>query len=69
MRPRLIASVPGLSGPSLTPFERFEKFARMIVSVPKKEADKVADEGKGGRRAAPRIKQQESDNGKNDLHS
>ena len=40
MRPRLIASVPGLSDSSLTPFERFEKFARIIVSVPKEEADK-----------------------------
>jgi len=26
VRPRLIASVPGIGDPSPTPFERFEKF-------------------------------------------
>ena len=52
MRPRLVASVPGLDDPSLTPFERFEKFARMVVSVPKEEADKVSDERKGGKRTS-----------------
>ena len=40
MRPRLIASVPGLGDPSLSPAQRFEKFARLIVSVPKTKADK-----------------------------
>ena len=62
MRPRLIASVPGLNDPLLTPFERFEKFARMVVSVPKEEADKVADERKGGRRAKPHTKRREAGN-------
>ena len=62
MRPRLIASVPGLDDPSLAPFERFEKFARMIVSVPKTEADAIAvHERKGGRKRKPSIKRQESD--------
>jgi hypothetical protein len=38
--PRLIASAPAPENRSLTRFERFESFARMIVSVPKEEADK-----------------------------
>ena len=63
VRPRLIASVPGLADPSLTPFERFEKFARMIVSVPKAEADAIADEREGGRKRKPSTKRQESSNG------
>ena len=50
MRPRLIASVPGHGEPELTPFQRFEKFARMIVAVPKSEADKMSE--RAGRRAA-----------------
>jgi hypothetical protein len=41
MRPRAIRSVPGLS-PKASPFERLEQFARMIVRVPKEEADKEA---------------------------
>jgi hypothetical protein len=52
VRPRLIASVPGLDDPSLAPFERFEKFARMIVSVPKTEADAMVHERKGGARVS-----------------
>lgn len=65
MRPRLIASVPGLSDPSLSPFDRFEKFARMIVSVPKEEADKVAiHERQGGSKGRPVTRRQENGNGK-----
>ena len=63
MRPRLIASVPGLSDHSLTPFERFEKFARMIVSVPKTEADAVAvHECGGGRKRKAGSRRRESNN-------
>jgi hypothetical protein len=40
VRPHTIEAVPGLNDPELTPFERFEKFARMIVQVPKSEADR-----------------------------
>jgi hypothetical protein len=43
VRPRLIASVPGGENPALTPFERFEKFARQIILVPKAEADRRRD--------------------------
>lgn len=39
MRPRAIQSVPGLD-PNGSPFDRLTQFARMIVSVPKAEADK-----------------------------
>jgi hypothetical protein len=39
MRPRLIDRVPGLDS-GATPFERLQKFAQMIVKVPKAEADK-----------------------------
>jgi len=60
VRPRLIASVPGLSDLSLIPFECFEKFARMIVSVPKSEADAVVHEGKGGHKSKPLTKRQEN---------
>lgn len=63
MRPRLIASVPGLDDPLLSPFERLEKLTRMIVSVPKEEADKVAREREGGRRRKPSTKRQGDDNG------
>jgi hypothetical protein len=38
MRPRAISGVPGLD-PKASAFERFEKFVRMIISVPKAEAD------------------------------
>jgi hypothetical protein len=39
MRARSIQGVPGLD-PNATPFERLEKFARMIAQIPKAEADK-----------------------------
>ena len=45
MRPRAIQGVPGLN-PNGSPSERFEQFARMIVRVPKAEADK--EMGKSG---------------------
>lgn len=60
VRPRLIVSVPGLGDPALNPFERVEKLVRMIVSVPKEEADKAANEHKGGRKRKPHTKRQES---------
>jgi hypothetical protein len=34
---------PGLEGHNLAPFQHFEKFARMIVMVPKSEADKKSE--------------------------
>jgi len=43
VRPRAIQGVPGLN-PDSAPSERFEKFARMIVSVPKAEADREMEE-------------------------
>ena len=43
MRPRAIQSVPGLK-PDSSPAERFERFARMIVSVPKVEADREMEQ-------------------------
>jgi hypothetical protein len=48
---RAIQSVPGLN-PNTNPFERSEQFARMIISVPKEEADKkttVSEEFAKGR--------------------
>jgi hypothetical protein len=39
MRPRAIQEVPGLD-PQLSSFGRFKQFARMILAVPKAEADK-----------------------------
>ena len=39
MRPRAIRGVPGLD-PKLDSFGRLKKFARMILAVPKEEADK-----------------------------
>ena len=38
MRPRAIQGVPGLD-PNGTPFQRFERFARLIVAVPKTETE------------------------------
>ncbi len=39
MRPRSMQNVPGLSDIQ-SPFERFKRFAGMILAVPKEEADK-----------------------------
>ena len=39
MRPRAIQTVPGLD-PNASPFERLKEFARMIIRVPKEEAEK-----------------------------
>jgi len=40
MRPRAISGVPGLTDNlALTPMERLEKFVRLIVRVPKAEAE------------------------------
>lgn len=55
MRPRAITSVPGLKEDS-TPSERFERFARMIVSVPKVEADREME--KSGLGKKPNVKRQ-----------
>jgi len=51
VRPRTISRVPGLD-PKASPSERFQQFARMIVSVPKAEADK--EMGKSGLRKKPK---------------
>jgi hypothetical protein len=40
----------GIPDPSLTPFERFEQFARKIVSVPKGEADKIRVRSETGKK-------------------
>jgi len=48
MRPRAIQSVPGLD-PNLSPGERFEQFARMIVRVPKQEADTEREKEEGSK--------------------
>jgi len=56
MRPRAITSVPGLN-PDSSPSERFVKFARMIVSVPKEEADREMEKsGLRNKREKPRKK-------------
>jgi hypothetical protein len=52
-----------LGDPLLSPFERFEKLTRMIVSVPKEEADKAGHERKGGRKIKPFTRRRESSNG------
>jgi hypothetical protein len=39
MRPRSIQSVPGLD-PNGTPFDRLKRLTRLIVRIPKSEADK-----------------------------
>jgi hypothetical protein len=49
MRPRAIQSVPGVD-PSATPFAHFEQFTRMVLQVPKEEADK------GVKKAAPKTR-------------
>jgi hypothetical protein len=51
VRPRAICDVPGLD-PTASPAERFQKFARMIVSVPKEEADREMK--KSGLRKKPK---------------
>jgi hypothetical protein len=50
MRPRSIPSVPGLQDVH-SPFERFRRFAGMIVAVPKEEADKEMEGAAGDKRA------------------
>ena len=55
VRPRLIASVPGGENPAVTPFERFEKFARKIILVPKAEADRQTEKSRTTTRG-PQIK-------------
>jgi hypothetical protein len=42
MRPRSVSGVPGSFEHGLTPYARFEKFARMIARVPKAEINKRA---------------------------
>lgn len=61
MRPRSITDVPGLQGID-NPFERFKRFAGMIVSVPKDEADK---EMEGAAREKRADKKKRKGNGKN----
>ena len=39
MRPRAIQNVPGLD-PNAIPFKRLTEFARIIIQIPKTEADK-----------------------------
>jgi hypothetical protein len=56
VRPRLIANVPGPENPALTPFERFEGFARKIILVPKSEADKQTNKGRRAAKRGPQIK-------------
>jgi hypothetical protein len=63
VRPRSIPGVPGLD-PSDSPAERFQTFARMIVSVPKEEADR--EMGKSGlrkRKAKVQAKKSAKENG------
>ena len=43
VRPRAIQDVPGLK-PDSSPPERFEQFLRILVSVPKVEADREMKE-------------------------
>lgn len=50
MRPRIIPDAPGLDR-ELGAFDRFERFARMIVTVPKAEAER--EMGKSGLRKKP----------------
>jgi hypothetical protein len=50
MRPRSMRNIPGLND-SLSPFERFKRFAGMIVSVPKAEADKEIERAANDKRA------------------
>lgn len=51
MRPRAIQGVPGLD-PNASPFARFEQFTRMVLQVPKEEADKeIKQETKNARRS------------------
>lgn len=53
MRPRAISGVSGLD-PRASPSERFQKFAQMIVSVPKAEADKEMEKSGLGKKAIQR---------------
>jgi hypothetical protein len=53
MRPRAIQSVPVLR-PEASPFERLEQFARMIVRVPKEEADKESNKADLNKQTAKR---------------
>ncbi len=58
MRPRAIQGVPGLN-PKLDSFGRFRKFARMVLAVPKEEADKEM-EGVAGEKRANRTKRKQN---------
>jgi hypothetical protein len=40
MRPRFIQDVLGLNPNVASPFDRLERFAQMIIRIPKAEADK-----------------------------
>jgi hypothetical protein len=65
MRPRAILGVPGLD-PDSSPSERFVKFARMIVSVPKTEADREMEKsGLGKRPKTVRLRKVENGGTKN----
>lgn len=50
MRPYTIPGVQH-SRPDLTPFEKFEEFARKIANVPKVEADRVKAEEEAKKKA------------------
>jgi hypothetical protein len=63
MRPRAIAGVPGLD-PKASPFERFQQFARMIVSVPKAEADRAMEKSGLMKKPTPRGRKRISTDGK-----
>jgi hypothetical protein len=56
VRPRSFQNVPGLGDPALTPFQRFEKFARMIVSVPRTESNEDKGKSKKVKLAKDRVK-------------
>jgi hypothetical protein len=59
VRPRLIQSVPGLD-PTATPFERFERFARLIAAVPKTELEKESKKSARGIIKVPRTEADEA---------
>jgi len=63
VRPRAIQTVPGLP-PDGSPFERFREFARMIVSVPKSEADREMSKS-GLRKALKKTQRRSNGKGKN----
>jgi hypothetical protein len=63
MRPRSIQSVRGLD-PNGTPFERFRRFAEMIIAVPKTESENEIEKSGSAKNGAGLTKRKVHNAGK-----